>query len=359
MPLKLLRVVGGKRMKTTGSIGSLHLPQTESSGQIEQQKLDDDGSESVHANKTDSCIISSRGGKSMDMGEVRRLFFKQTQRANILLCRQTKLDSLYQRMHKKHLNLENDSSTAETELETVQDSLQRLQGLEKKLERRYENLIENRQSEMEAEAARCSARSKRLQALVEEFQAEQNRVYEKRESLRAQRDNLATQVRSELAAVDKITSEKKVKEQARETQMAIYKEQWEELDKAFEGMNAEMKDLDCKLQADEKRIALSREHLAQSNSKISHMMREGNEMESEFDKRSGSDVNMETSREGSKETNKNVLTEGDLARLQKKVKVRKVFEDRWHVGVDGTRINSLTHEMKDLKKKMQSTHTLW
>lgn len=331
-------------MKTTGSIGSLQLPQTKSSGQIEQQKLDDDGSESVHVGETGSCVISSRGGKSMDMGEVRMLFFKQTQRANILLWRQTELDSLYQRMHKKHLNLENDFSTAETELETVQNSLQRLQGLEKKLEKRYENLIENRQSEMEAEAARCSARSKRLQALVEEFQAEQNRVYERRESLRAQRDNLATQVRSELAAVDKITSEKKVKEQAQETQTAIYKEQLEELDRAFEVMNAEMKDLDCKLQADEKRIALSRERLAQSNFQISHMMREGNEMESGFDKRSGYDVNMERSREGSKETNKNVLTEGDLARLQKKVKVRKVFEDRWHVGVDGA--ESILSHMK-------------
>ncbi|TFJ85658.1 hypothetical protein NSK_003166 [Nannochloropsis salina CCMP1776] len=206
---------------------------------------------------------------------------------------------------------------------------------------------------MEAEAARCSARSKRLQALVEEFQAEQNRVYERRESLRAQRDNLATQVRSELAAVDKITSEKKVKEQAQETQTAIYKEQLEELDRAFEVMNAEMKDLDCKLQADEKRIALSRERLAQSNFQISHMMREGNEMESGFDKRSGYDVNMETSREGSKETNKNVLTEGDLARLQKKVKMLEKDRKRFEAIKDRQSEVCLDLRAKDAKIKAE------
>jgi len=322
-------------------------PPTESLGKL-QLGHDGDNDDSNEVEKGDACLASgsntsTNSGNSgssapppappsddedlastIDPNGVRSLFDAQRERGNSLQRRLAGLNGLQQRLSAEHTELEAAYQTAQDDLDAAEETVRRLQGLEKELEKRFERLVETCQAQAEAEAARRVALSAEWKVTVEEIEKEQRRVHEEAVTLRAKRDALATQFRVEYAEMDKEKLFKEEREKAAEAEMAGYKGKIEELEGAFEAIDAEMREsMEVMLSYDE-RIARTREMLVETNSDMGELLNrakgaleEGKEAGVE-----GGEGGGDGQGEGGGEK-KRPVTKEELAKLQKKVKVRR------------------------------------
>lgn len=252
---------------------------------------------------------------TIDPNGVRSLFDAQRERGNTLQRRLAGLDGLQQRLSAEHTELEAAYQTAQDDLDAAEETVRRLQGLEKELEKRFERLVATRQAQIEAEAARRVALSAELKVTVEEIEKEQRRVREEAEMLRAKRDALSAHLRVEFAAIDKEKSVKEEREKAAEAELAGYKAQIEELEGAFEAIDAEVKENREVMQSYDERKARTMDVLEKTNS----------EMDELLNKAKGAGAGEEEEVEGAEGEGggkkKRAVTNEELLALQKKVKV--------------------------------------
>lgn len=263
---------------------------------------------------------------TIDPNGVRRLFDAQRKRGNSLQRRLAGLNGLQQRLSAEHTQLEAAYQTAQDDLDAAEETVRRLQGLEKGLEKRFERLVETRQAQAEADAARHVALSAELKITVEEIQREQRRVHEEAAILRAKREALQAQLRVEFASIDKEKSVKEEREKALEAEMAGYKGKIVELEGAFAAIDAEVREYKEVMQSYDERKARTTEMLEKTNAGIDELLGKakgafaGGEGEVEGGDGGGGDGKGEGEEGGEK---KRAVTKEKLLRLQKEVKVRR------------------------------------
>eukprot|EP00624_Nannochloropsis_granulata_P001082 evm.model.NODE_1488_length_24496_cov_18.726200.3 len=267
---------------------------------------------------SDDCDLAS----TIDPNGVRGLFDEQQKRGKTLQRRLARLNGLQQRLSAEHTELEAAYQTARDDLNAAEETVRRLQDLEKELEKRFERLVETHQLHIEAEAAQRVALSTELKVTVEEMEKEQRRVHEEAATLRAKRHALAAQLRVEFAEIDKEKLVKEEREKAAEAEIAGYKGNIEELEGAFEAMEVEIKERRVMMHKYDELNERTRKLLAETNSGMDALLKRAKgafEERKETGEEGGNDGGDGGDERGGEK--KGTVTTHDLTRLQKKLKV--------------------------------------